>query len=79
MQLVGPWLSDYTRRVGVTLNLLKIPFGHLPYHAYKRREHVSAFSPMMRVPALRLDDGQVLIDSAAIVDYLDSLCRPRCD
>lgn len=76
MQLVGPWLSGYTRRVGVTLNLLKIPFGHLPYHAYKQREHVRAFSPMMRVPALRLDDGQVLIDSGAIVDYLDSLVPP---
>jgi glutathione S-transferase len=76
MQLVGPWLSGYTRRVGVTLNLLTIPFEHLPYHAYQQRERVRAFSPMMRVPALRLVDGQVLIDSAAIVDYLDSLVPP---
>jgi glutathione S-transferase len=76
MQLVGPWLSGYTRRVGVTLNLLNIPFEHLPYHAYMQRECVRALSPIMRVPALRLDDGQVLIDSGAIVDYLDSLVPP---
>lgn len=73
MKLVGPWLSGYTRRVGVTLNLLNIPFEHLPYHAYRQPERVAAFSPMKRVPALQLDDGQVLIDSGAIVDYLDSL------
>ncbi len=73
MKLVGPWLSGYTRRVGVTLNLLNIPFEHLPFHAYREPERVAAFSPMKRVPALQLDDGQVLIDSGAIVDYLDSL------
>ncbi|NHV31123.1 glutathione S-transferase family protein [Burkholderia sp. D-99] len=77
MKLVGPWLSGYTRRVGVTLNLLNIPFEHLPYHAYLQPERVAAFSPMKRVPALQLDDGQVLIDSGAIVDYLDSLVPAR--
>jgi glutathione S-transferase len=73
MKLVGPWFSGYTRRVGVTLNLLNMPFEHLPYHAYREPERVKAFSPMARVPALQLDDGQVLIESGAIVDYLDSL------
>ncbi|TKC79191.1 glutathione S-transferase family protein [Trinickia terrae] len=77
MKLVGPWLSGYTRRVGTTLKLLNLPFEHLPYHAYQQRERVKAFSPMMRVPALELDDGQVLIDSSAIVDYLDSLVPPE--
>ncbi|VWB60588.1 glutathione S-transferase domain-containing protein [Burkholderia lata] len=76
MKLVGPWLSGYTRRVGITLNLLNIAFEHLPYHAYLQPERVAAYSPMKRVPALQLDDGQVLIDSAAIVDYLDSLVAP---
>lgn len=73
MKLVGPWVSGYTRRVGITLRLLKLPFEHLPYHAYREAERVKAFSPMARVPALQLDDGQVLIDSNAIVDYLDSI------
>ncbi|MEM5314647.1 glutathione S-transferase family protein [Paraburkholderia sp. JHI869] len=73
MKLVGPWFSGYTRRVGITLKLLKLPFEHLPYHAYREAERVRAFSPMVRVPALQLDDAQVLIDSSAIVDYLDSL------
>lgn len=73
MKLVGPWFSGYTRRVGITLRLLNLPFEHLPYHAYREPERVRVFSPMARVPALQLDDGQVLIDSNAIVDYLDSI------
>lgn len=73
MKLVGPWVSGYTRRVGITLKLLNLPFEHLPYHAYREAERVKVFSPMARVPALQLDDGQVLIDSHAIVDYLDSI------
>lgn len=73
MKLVGPWLSGYTRRVGITLRLLNIEFEHLPYHAYAQKALVRQFSPMGRVPALVLDDGDVLIDSGAIVDYLDSL------
>ncbi|WP_321911037.1 glutathione S-transferase family protein [Paraburkholderia sp. J11-2] len=73
MKLVGPWISGYTRRVGITLNLLQIPFEHLAYHAYREPERVRVFNPMVRVPALQLDDGQVLIDSHAIVDYLDSI------
>ncbi|CAM2156930.1 glutathione S-transferase [Pararobbsia alpina] len=77
MKLIGPWLSGYTRRVGVTLNLLDIKYEHLNYHAYKQRDLVRQFSPMVRVPALQLNDGEVLIDSNSIVDYLDSLVEPE--
>lgn len=73
MKLIGPWLSGYTRRVDISLNLLKLNYDHLPYNAYTQTDLLAAFSPMLRVPALQLDDGTVLIDSAAIVDYLDTL------
>ena len=77
MKLVGPWLSGYTRRVGISLNLLDLGFEHLPFNAYTQPDRVAPFSPMLRVPALQLDDGMVLLDSAAIVDYLDSLVEPE--
>jgi len=32
---------------------------------------VAKISPLTRIPALVLDDGEVLIDSAAILDFLD--------
>lgn len=77
MKLVGPWLSGYTRRVGISLNLLQLGYAHLPYNAYTQPELVAPFSPMLRVPALQLDNGAMLIDSAAIVDYLDTLVEPE--
>jgi glutathione S-transferase len=35
-----------------------------------------AFNPLVRVPALVLDDGECLIDSAAILDHLDEIAGP---
>ncbi|MEV9295970.1 glutathione S-transferase family protein, partial [Klebsiella quasipneumoniae] len=37
---------------------------------------IRTVSPMRRVPALVLDDGAVLVDSAAILDYLADLRGP---
>jgi glutathione S-transferase len=71
MKLIGPWFSPFTRRVGISLNLLKIPYEHVPLHAFNQREEVKAINPMGKVPVLILDDGTTLIDSSAIVDYLD--------
>jgi len=77
MKLIGPWFSGYTRRVGVTLNLLGIPFEHLPYHAYEQQELIRPFSPMVKVPALVLDDGTILYDSGSIIEYLHEEVGPE--
>ena len=70
MKLVGPWLSGFTRRTGITMQLLGIPFEHLNLNAYTEKEEVRRYSPMGKVPALVLDNGEVLIDSAGIIDLL---------
>ena len=77
MKLIGPWFSGYTRRVGITLKLLGIPFEHLAYHAYEQQDLIRPFSPMVKVPALALDDGTVLYDSAAIIEYLHEEVGPE--
>ena len=71
MKLVGPWLSGFTRRTGITMKLLGIPFEHLNLNAYTDKEEVRRYSPMGKVPALVLDSGEILIDSAGIIDVLD--------
>jgi glutathione S-transferase len=73
MKLVGRYGSPYTRRVAATMNLYGLPFEHLPLGSREQPEEVARFHPMGRVPALVLDDGEVLIDSAAIIDHLDEL------
>lgn len=70
MQLIGPWASGYTRRVGITLKLLDFTFDHLNVNVYQRPEDVRPYNPMLKVPVLILDSGEILLDSDAIIDYL---------
>ena len=77
MKLVGPWLSGFTRRAGITMKLLGIPFEHLNLNAYTDKEEVRRYSPMGKVPALVLDNGEVLIDSAGIIDVLHERVGPE--
>ena len=71
MKLIGPWFSPFTRRVGISLNLLEIAYEHMPLHAFNQKAEVKSINPMGKVPVLILDDGTNLIDSSAIADYLD--------
>jgi glutathione S-transferase len=76
MKLVGPYISGFTRRTAITMKLLGIPFEHLNLNAYTDKEEVRRYSPMGKVPALVLDNGEVLIDSAGIIDVLHEMAGP---
>ena len=41
------------------------------------KAELAAFNPIARVPALRLADGEVLVDSAVILDHLDQVAGAR--
>jgi glutathione S-transferase len=73
MILVGRYTSPFVRRVAISLRLLGLPFDRNEINPASAREQVTAINPLGRVPALVLDDGEVLIDSAAILDHLDDL------
>lgn len=78
MILVGRYLSPFVRRVGATLHLYGIPFEHRSMLAFgEDKEKLKAFNPVARVPALLLDDGEALVDSAAILDHLDQEVGPE--
>src|SRR6188768_3909282 len=71
MLLIGVNRSPFTRRVAITLNVYGIPFEQRELSGFGNRAEVRAANPLGRIPALVLDDGETLIDSAAIVDHLD--------
>ncbi len=77
MILIGQYDSPFVRRVGITLALYGIPFEHRPWSVFADGEKVRAFNPLMRVPTLVLDDGEVLFDSVGMVDALDDLVGPE--
>ena len=76
MKLVGPYISGFTRRTAITMKLLGIRFEHLDLNAYTDKEQVRRYSPMGKVAALVLDSGEVLIDSAGIIDVLHEMAGP---
>jgi drug/metabolite transporter (DMT)-like permease len=79
MILIGMFDSPFVRRVAVTMNLLKIPFEHRNWSVGKDFDRIREFNPLGRVPTLVLDDGESLIESAAILDYLDDLVIPAAE
>lgn len=71
MILVGQYDSPVTRRVAIALHHYGMPFTRDTRSIFGDAAAVAKISPLTRIPALVLDDGEVLIDSAAILDYLD--------
>jgi glutathione S-transferase len=73
MILIGQYDSSFVRRVGIVLTLYGLPFEHRPWSVFGDADKIRPFNPLTRVPVLVLDDGEALIESHAILDYLDSL------
>lgn len=72
MILYGRFLSPFVRRVAVWMNLQGRAFEHAPVPPRgPGSEALAEINPMMRVPALKLDDGTVLIETWAIIDWLE--------
>jgi glutathione S-transferase len=76
MILVGQYDSPYTRRVAISLKVLGIPYQHDTRSVFGDFESMRKTNPLGRIPSLILDDGAVLIDSGAILDYIDELAGP---
>lgn len=77
MILVGQYDSPYVRRVGVTLGVLGFAFEHDTRSVFGDFESMRTTNPLGRIPSLILSDGTTLIDSAAILDWLDEEVGPE--
>jgi glutathione S-transferase len=76
MILIGQFDSPFVRRVGIALELYGLAYEHRPWSTFGDAERIAPYNPLRRVPTLVLDDGGSLIESAAILDYLDELAGP---
>ena len=76
MILIGQYDSPFVRRVGIALRLYGLAFEHRPWSTFGDADLIAPFNPLRRVPTLVLDDGEVLIESGAILDHLDELVGP---
>jgi glutathione S-transferase len=77
MKLIGMLDSPYVRRVAITLKCLDIPFEHASVSVFRNFEQFQQINPVVKAPTLVLDDGEVLMDSNLIIDYLEALAGPE--
>jgi maleylacetoacetate isomerase len=79
VQLYSFSRSSAAYRARIALNLKGLPYDMVSIHLQSgtnRKPEFRAVNPQMRVPALKLDSGEVLIQSLAIIEYLDET-HPR--
>ena len=77
MMLIGMFDSPFVRPVAISLDLFGMPFEHANWSVGKDFERIRKHNPLGRVPALVLDDGEALVESSAILDYLDEKAGPQ--
>jgi glutathione S-transferase len=76
MILIGQYDSPFVRRVAIALRLYGLPFEHRPWSTFGDGDKIAPYNPLRRVPTLVCEDGEALIESTAILDYLDELVGP---
>jgi glutathione S-transferase len=77
MFLIGQYDSPFVRRVAIAMRLYSIAFEHKPWSTFGEGDRIAPYNPLRRVPTLVLDDGEALIESTAMIDYLDELARDQ--
>lgn len=76
MILVGQFDSPFVRRVAATMTYYGMQFDRHVLSVFQHSDEVRRLNPLGRVPALILDEGETLVDSAMIIDYLDEIAGP---
>jgi glutathione S-transferase len=71
MRLIGQYDSPFVRRVAVALVWYGVPFEHWPWSVWADAERLAEYNPLRRVPTLVLEDGTALVESSAILEFLD--------
>lgn len=77
MQLIGMLDSPYVRRVAISLQLLGLRFEHRSLSVFRDFDEFHRINPVVKAPTLVTDAGVVLMDSALILEYAESLVHPR--
>ena len=76
MVLIGMLDSPYVRRVAITMQMLGLDYTRRPLSVFKSFDEFRTVHPLVKVPTLVCDDGEMLVDSTLIIDYLESLAGP---
>jgi len=77
MKLIGMLDSPYVRRVAISLDVLGVHFEHDAVSVFSTFEKFRAINPVVKAPTLVCDDGEVLMDSSLILQYVEARTAHR--
>jgi glutathione S-transferase len=77
MILIGQYDSPFVRRVAISLRVLGFTYEHDTRSVFSDFDSMRMTNPLGRIPSLTLDSGKTLIDSVAILDWLDREVGPE--
>jgi glutathione S-transferase len=77
MKLIGSLASPYVRKVRVVLSEKKLDYQFELEDVWAADTTIGKLNPLGKVPSLVMEDGNVMIDSRVMVEYLDTL-TPVC-
>jgi maleylacetoacetate isomerase len=78
VKLYSYFRSSAAFRVRIALNIKSVAYEIIPIHLRKdggrhRTEDYRAINPQMRVPSLKLQTGEIIVQSLAIIGYLNEI------
>jgi len=72
MNLIGMLDSPYVRRVAISLEALGVQFQHEAVSVFSTFEKFQAINPVVKAPTLICDDGEVIMDSSLILQFVEA-------
>jgi len=64
--------SPYVRRVAISLEFLGVSFEHEAISVFSTFEKFQTINPVVKAPSLVCDDGEVLMDSSLILQFIET-------
>ena len=64
--------SPFVRRTAISMEALGVPFRHEPVSVFSTLEKFRAINPVIKAPTLVCDDGEVLMESSLILQFVES-------
>ncbi|MGY9055170.1 MAG: glutathione S-transferase family protein [Alphaproteobacteria bacterium] len=77
MKLLGGFLSPYVRRTAVSLNAMGLAYDSEKVPVWDTPEEIKKHNPLVRIPTMIMNDGDVLVESYAILDALDEMAGDK--
>jgi len=74
MRLIGMLDSPYVRRVAISFEMLGVPFKHEAVSVFSTFQQFQSINPVVKAPSLVCDDGEVLMDSSLILQFIETTC-----